>query len=571
MQEHRSPVLQMERGPTRDGMSGHRWLPWLIVAAGCAVYLNSLSVPFLFDDFDSIVENAQIRRLWPPWDPALALSDMTVAGRPTVMLSLQLNYALGRLDVRGYHALNLMIHLLAALVLFGIVRRTLLSRRLRETYRSQAPWLALAVSLVWVAHPLLTGSVTYIVQRAESLMGLCFLLTLYALLRGDSSPRPERWYAAAVASCGLGMGSKETMVSAPLLALLYDRAFLAASFRDVAHRRHGLYAGLAATWLVLGLSASTGGRVGKVLSWIKRIPPWDYANTQGGVIVHYLRLAVWPNPLVIDYGGWPTAKLADGITPAAIVIAALVVATLWAWRRRPEVGFLGAWFFLILAPTSSALPVPTEIAAEHRMYLPMAAVVALVVLGGWNLLRHTVPREGLRRCLAVGVTVIVVVGLGCLANLRNLDYRSELAMWRDATGKRPNNPRAHNNLGFALAALGQDREAMSHYTTAIQLQPDYDQAHNNLGVVLERLGQFEEAIAHFQEAVRLNPRYVKAHHNLGLALVNLGRLDEAIAQYREALRLHPNNDREVQHDLEAALDRQRQAQTAGTTDLERER
>ena len=162
----------------------------LVVFAALAAYHNSFSVPFIFDDIQSIPENPAIRRLWPP-GPVLSLPQdggLTVSGRPLLNLSLAINYAVGGLTVRSYHALNLAIHVFSGLTLFGIMRRTLLQPALRPRFGSAALPLALAVALLWTLHPLQTEAVTYVVQRAESLMGLFYLLTLYCSIRGTEPP-----------------------------------------------------------------------------------------------------------------------------------------------------------------------------------------------------------------------------------------------------------------------------------------------------------------------------------------------------------------------------------------------
>ena len=147
----------------------------------------------------------------------------TMAGssRPVVQLSLAFNYALGGLNVWGYHAFNFVIHVLAGLTLFAILRRMFESERLRMRYGQSAPWLAGLIALIWLVHPLQTESVTYVIQRAESMMGLFFLLTMYAGIRGASSARPAAWFVAAIIACALGMASKESMVVAgPILIVL---------------------------------------------------------------------------------------------------------------------------------------------------------------------------------------------------------------------------------------------------------------------------------------------------------------------------------------------------------------
>ncbi len=286
--------------------------------------------------------------------------------------------------MRGFHAGNLLIHLLAALVLFGIVRRTLLAPSLREQFGRAASGLALAVALIWAVHPLLTESVTYLTQRTECLMGLFFLLTLYARsaarpagIPGDgtrqpSPPAPWAW------------APKRSWRPRRSWCSCTTDAFLSGSFREALRRRWPLYLGLAATWAILCAlliaypwGAATGAGFG-----LAEAGPWEYARTQPGVILNYLRLSFWPSSLCLDL------LLADcderrADHPAAAVIAALLAATLWALRRAPALGFLGAWFFLILAPTSSFVPIVTEVAAERRMYLPLAAVVTGCVVAAY--------------------------------------------------------------------------------------------------------------------------------------------------------------------------------------------
>jgi len=182
-----------------------------------------------------------------------------ITGRQLINLSLAVNYAVGGTRVWGYHALNLAVHILAGLTLFGIVRRTLLQPRLRGRFGAAANGLALTTAVLWTVHPLQTESVTYIIQRCESMMGLFYLLTLYCFIRGAASQRPRLWYGLCVTACALGMACKEVMVSAPLMVLLYDRTFVSGSFR-VAWRRHGrLLGALAGTWVLLGYLVASGG------------------------------------------------------------------------------------------------------------------------------------------------------------------------------------------------------------------------------------------------------------------------------------------------------------------------
>ncbi len=525
-----------------------KFIPVLVVCAGLYAYHNSLRVPFTFDDLTAIQNNPTIRRLWsalsPPGGDSPWSRGYAVTGRPVVNFSLAVNYALGGLNVWGYHVVNVALHILNALVLYGVVRRTLVRPSLRDRYGDEACWLALAVALIWVVHPLGTESVTYITQRTELLMALFFLLTLYCVIQGVESSHPVSWYAAAVVSAGLGIGSKEVTVVAPLVVLAYDRLFLSKSFQETFRQRGGLYAGLAGTWVIfaaLGLR-----RVAPDITYLgsRQVTPWDYAKTQSGVIVHYLRLSFWPDPLVADYADWPLAGSLTTVLPWALVVMTLLGATAWAFHRRLQLAFLGVWFFLILAPSSSFYPLVTEVVAERRMYLPLAGVVALVVLGGHMALAETWRRlrwqPGRQRVVEVVALLAMVATLAPLTVRRNEDYRSEVSFWSDVVAKRPNNARAHYNLGNALERQRKPDEAIAHYAEAIRIEPNYLIAHNNLGIALASQGRLDEAIAHYAEALRLNPKFATAHNNLGIALARQGRLDEAIAHYAEALRINPN-------------------------------
>ena len=504
-------------------MKARKFIPLLLIAAGLLAYHNSFTGAFIFDDGPKILGNSSIRHLWPP------SSIVGYSSRPVVQLSLALNYALGGLNPWGYHLFNIAIHILAALTLYGVVRRTCLSVTLRPGWREAAPWLAAAVAGIWVVHPLQTESVTYIIQRCESLMGLFILLLLYCVIRGTASPRSSWWNAGAVVSCALAMGCKPVAVTAPVVVALYDRAFLATSWREISRRRAKLYAGLAATWLLLPLLLAQGREWKDSAGFgFKEIAPLQYALTQPGVIAHYLRLAFWPHPLCLDYG-WPPARTAMQVWPGLIVVCALLAATIWAWRRKPALGFLGAWFFMILAPTSSVIPI-ADPAFEHRMYLPLAAVVVLAVSAVYALLG--------RRSLVLFLALIV--GLGFLTARRNEDYRSELSIWSDTVAKRPENVRAQYNLGNVLADAGRATEAIGHYQQALRFNPDYAEAHNNLGNALQKLGRQSEAIEHYERSLQIDPRNAEAHNNLGNFFLQEGKVSDAIGHYQQALRIKPD-------------------------------
>ena len=503
----------------------------ILLLAVLMAYANSLAGPFVFDDLPAIPENPSIRRLWP-LGPVLRPDvdgGLTISGRPLVNLSLAINHAWGGESVHGYHLANLLIHALAGLTLFGIARRTCRQPGLATRFGPAALPLGWMVAAIWLLHPLQTESVTYVVQRAESLMGLCYLLTLYGFIRGAESDQPGRWLVLSFLACLLGMAAKEVMVSAPLIVFLYDRTFVAGSFIEAWRRRWRYYLGLAGTWVLLAwLVAGTTGR-GGTAGFGTVVGPWSYLLTQCEAIMRYLGLVVWPHPLVFDYGTATVGRLGE-VWPQALLLVTLAAGTLWAVARRPGWGFAGACFFLILGPSSSLVPVASQTMAEHRMYLPLIVPVMLTVSGLYVWL-------GRRSFLICGT---LAAGCGGLTLLRNADYRTELALWSDTVAKRPTNGRAHNNLGKAVFAAGRPTEAVAHYQEAIRLQPTAPEPYYNLGLAFARLHRSDEAINFYQEALRRQPKYPEAHNNLGNVLLAAGRRDEAGAHYEEARRLKPD-------------------------------
>ena len=543
-----------------------------IALSALAVYHNCFRAPFVFDDGPAVLGNSTIRQLGTAWRAlGPAVSDSTVNGRPVPNFTLAINYAFSGTDVWSYHALNLLIHILGGLTLFGVVRRTLQLPPLRERLGRDALPLALAAAALWVVHPVQTEAVTYIVQRVESLMGLFYLLTLYCFIRavegttrpltpdqtdaehagfvgrgpwsrGPGSSRPLLWYALSILCCVLGMASKEVMVTAPVMVLLYDRTFLAGSFRAAWRQRRGWYLALGATWLPLSwLVAGTGWNRGGSAGFNVGVAAPAYWLTQAEAVTRYLWLALWPHPLVIDYGTHWVHRVGE-VAPYAVVLILLAAATLLALWRRPVPGFVGAWFFAILAPTS-VMPGTTQMIVEHRVYLPLAAIV----VGGVAALRAWTGRHWWR------VTMALVVGWGVLTAQRNEDYRSELALWGDAVAKRPANATARLNLGLALSLAGRTPEAMGQFQAALQIQPDNAEAHNNLGIALDHSGHLPEAIEHYQAALRIRPDLAGTHYDLAEALAHSGRIPEAIEHYAAALKIKPDFVR-AQYHLAVLLD-----------------
>ncbi|MEY3774955.1 MAG: hypothetical protein RLZZ129_1735 [Verrucomicrobiota bacterium] len=501
----------------------------ILLVVTMLAYANSLRTPFVFDDLAVTVRNETIRSLGTAWQTPPG--DANTANRPVTNFTFALNYAAGGLDPRGYHAVNLLIHLLAVFTLWGLVRHTL------ELPGKEVAWvsphagrIAFATALLWAVHPLQTAAVTAVAQRTESLCGLFYLMVFYGFVRGVRSPQPWRWWTGAFIACLAGMGTKEVMVTAPVLLILYDRTFVAGSFAGVWRERRRVHALMLTTWILLAaILWQAGGTRGTAAGFGLGVEWWQYALKQCEAILLYLRLAIVPWPLTYDHGTAVVTQL-GAVWWQAIFLAALLGATGWALWRRPAAGFLGAWFFVILAPSSSVVPLVEQTVAEHRMYLPLAAVLVAVVLG-----LHT----GLgRKFAAVLAALALAAAAGTLA--RNHTYRSEFALWQDTAAKAPDNFRAHYNLGSVYLEAGDLTDAIASLERARALAPDDIGVLNNLGNAFLTAGRVAEARLCLIRASELRPDSAPIQLNLGRAWAAEARWPEAQAAFNAAATLDPD-------------------------------
>lgn len=533
-----TPSLEAANTP-RDPERARTGRVWLasaaIVAVGVAAYAGSLGGVFLFDDHVDIDNNGAIRSLESLWRVVAEQGQSGVSGRPLVALSYAYNYAWCGLETRGWHLVNIAIHVLTALFVFGAVRRALLAPPFAARWSSRALGVAFATAAIWVAHPLTTGSVTYLGQRVESLMGLFFVATLYFALRAFAEPNRRMFTGLSVAACALGTGCKEVIVGAPLLVLLFDVLFVAGSAKAAWRARRGLYCGLFASWLLIAAWVGLAqGRSDSVGFGYDDVGVWSYLTTQAWAVAHYARLSLWPHPLVFDYGVQPITELGRYALPGALVLLGLAL-TVWGLFRRSGAGYLGAWWFVILAPTSSVLPIVTELIVEHRAYLPSAAVVLGAVLLCASLLERWIASAATRRALGAVLAASVCVSAIVATRARNEDYSSEIGMWKDVIEKLPDNDRAHSSYGNDLVTAGRVGEAGAHFAKAVELAPRNGYWRSNLGTWFLGQGDVARAVAELEQACELLPEYGIALQNLGSAYQRKNEREKAFAHWRRAL------------------------------------
>ncbi|MFM7072686.1 MAG: tetratricopeptide repeat protein, partial [Planctomycetota bacterium] len=515
------------------------WNPWIVLVAGILIaYHNSFAGKLAFDDHAYLGADKFTR-----------LETLAAASnRPFLFWTLAANHRWGGSNAFGYHAVNLVIHLAASITLALLVRR-LTANRLRG-----GTWLAIATALVWGVHPLTTQAVTYLIQRGESLASLFYLLALFAVARsadrpaggGDSAVRAALWGLFAILCAWLGMLSKEIAGTLPLAAIVVDRVCFATSWGELLRRRSWLHIGMVSPWLWFSpwLATYVTGYVTRPslygdwagVGWT----PWQYFSNQPAVILHYLRLAIWPDRLCLDYAWQPADRFLD-VAPAFAIMAFAGVATIVGLMRRRLWAVAGTGFFLVLAPSSSFLPI-ADLAFEHRMYLPLAFVAAIAVHGGYGVIAATAIHWNAARLgppLFIALVAVASIGFAFRTVTRNRDYAEPARLWRSAIEINPRNYRAHSNLGCALYEEGNPRAAATAFTAALRLHRDDGHAWAGLAVSLQQLGELDEALRCFQHAIARLPRSAVAHNDMGVCLDQLGDAAAAELAFRRALELDP--------------------------------
>ena len=603
--------------------------PWfaliLIAVTTFAIYSNVYDVPFIFDGKIQIEDKMKIRDL----NNYASLKGF-FSHRPLPSFSFALNYKMGGLKPFGYHLVNILIHLVNGMLAYLLAlcvfeRLSCFSARgptavANETGPSRRAYpkdesglnhsMALLAALIFIAHPIQTQSVTYIVQRYTSMSALFYLVSVLFYIRArklQSSmktepawendlprlskkkslafyPRVFTYFLFFVLFGALALLCKEnaaTLFGVILLVeyFLFDRTW------------HGWRKKL--IWLipitillmvaVLYFFASTRGlRFGNLLEDVsiltretRSVDRFSYLCTQFSVFVSYVRLLFVPLGQNVDYMFPFKTGFFDGFTPLAFLFVLFVLCLgVWNIKKRPIVSFGIFWLFITLSIESSIFPI-SDAMFEHRLYLPMFGFAVALVYGIFDLFRG-------RRRWALGILAAAIVALSISTYLRNRIWRDPLIFWSDVVSKSPHNYRAHYNLGNVMQHRGELDDALVQYEKALQLKPNFAVAHDNLGLVLMqqgqlseareqsekavrmkpgnatiqnnfgqillKLGHIKEASGHFLRAVRINPDYAKAHNNLGIALAQQKKLAEAQKHLSTAARLDPQNS-EIQNNL----------------------
>ncbi|ABQ25522.1 tetratricopeptide repeat protein [Geotalea uraniireducens] len=545
-----------------------------IIAAGFFVYFNTVTTPFLFDDYLYLVNNPAIKDFsyFADTDRILNLGinpdiKNNFILRPVSYFTFALNYALHGLDVRGYHVANLIIHIGNALLVYLLLSLSLQTPAMAadEQEKSDSPavklrYLPLFCALLFACHPLQTQAVTYIIQRFTPLVTLFYLgsLVLYVKGRlGATTTARTACYVISVIAAILAMKTKENAFTLPVIITLFEFIFFYGSIG----KRIARLVPFLLTMAIIPVDLMELSSLAKPdesdaiidsinLVNFRSVSPWDYLMTQFGVITTYLRLLVMPIGQNFDYD-YPLQKnffSSAVLMPLGFLLLILGTGIYVLYRSRdrrlPErhlfkiIAFGICWFFITLSVESSIIPID-DLIFEHRAYLPSIGFFMSIIAGIASLYSHRTGKSFFASKVALRTLSAVILCLSAAGMARNTIWADSVTFWSDVARKSPKKSRVHTNLGIALFEQGKTGAGIEEFRTAIRLKPSDTNARINLGKSLLIQKMYDEAASELLTAARLNPHDPVPHVFLGLVYEGKGELSNARWAYLAAIKISP--------------------------------
>jgi Flp pilus assembly protein TadD len=540
------------------------------------IYANTLTSPFIFDSRNNIEANPHIRI------SKITLNNLAQAAfkshanqRPLSNISFALNYYLHGYNVVGFHTVNMLIHISTGIFLYLFVKSTFCTPALKSRYNNYM-WISFFTAAVWMVHPLQTQSVSYIVQRMNSLCAMFYILSilLYARFRLSAQQGNKWWlFSGCILAGALSLASKQIAATLPIFIIVYEWYF----FQDLdlkwLKKHIPILIGCLLLAAVIALALLGSNPLDRILEGYKdrNFTPTQRLLTEPRVVIFYLSQLLWPHPsrLNLDHDFPLSNSLMDPITTifSIITIAALIGLAVITARKQRLLSFCILWFFGNLVIESSIISL--EIIFEHRVYLPSMTFSLIVVLAVYRWVKPTW-LQAVLLCTMVTVCAFWTYE-------RNAVYSDRITFWQDCVKKSPRKARPYNNLGVALADRGYHDEAIKKYQKALEIDPFYQDPVANIGLSLAGQGKIKESITQFLKALEINPEdyktlnnlgaslivekrysdairslsgalaldpyYAQAHNNLGVALQHQGRIEEAIDHFSTAVQLDPDYTR----------------------------
>ena len=520
------------------------------------IYGGTLNHSFHLDDGSNISSNKLIQI------SNLSINELVKAGfesvnskRPVANISFALNYYFHGLDVKGYHIVNIIIHLLAGIVLYYFVKITLSIRLVRDKF-DETWFIPFFTALIWLVHPLHTQSVTYIVQRMNSMASMFFIMAMLFYVKGRLTPERVKkvlFFIISFVAAILAFGSKENTATLPLFILLYEWYFFQDLRIKISRKQFFLVAALGGTfafifYYYLGSSP------------LDRLFP-DYGSrpftmpqrllTQPRVVLHYISLLLYPEPsrLNLDYDFPLSYTLFSPVTTffSILVIIGLLGMAIYTAKENRLYSFCILWFLGNLVIESSTIPL--EIIFEHRTYLPSMLVILLFVL----FLYQTVKKKRILIIFLVAMSMF----FSYWTYTRNKVWKDDLTFWTDIYKKSPDKARVNQYYGKALYGAGRINEAFPIIERALQLYEkqigsqkrkisyELSTYNLNLGILYKDQGDYQKAIFYLNRSLNIFYYSTTAHYVIGLCYTQIGRYEEAINHLTKAMEFSKHSLTEI--------------------------
>lgn len=498
----------------------------------CA-YSNSFTGLFVFDDIYGIVLNPVITET-----PTLGDIFRHFPSRWLVYASFRLNYMLSGYHTFSYHCVNFLLHVLNSLLVWSFVSQLLSLHPTNDLITGKKRvFFALMCAGVFAMHPVQTQAVSSIVQRL-TLLAAFFYLSALCFYLAARIRRQKKYFIICACACLGGIFSKETIYTLPLIICLIEGFFFDNTYVWTYAKRWWKIALLIAFVLaVFFLHLFEPYSVFKRFS-LSNVPahtPWQYFITQFRVLLLYIRLVWFPIPLNADYHIPVSTTVFDvRVILGIMAYGAIVLSAVYSFKRKQRlVSFALLWFLITPVIESSFIPL-REIAAEHRLYLPVVGFALF-----FNLLLMRAFKSSRIRIAVFCVCIAAFVGL---SYQRNTVWQEPLVFWEDVMKKSPGKARAYINYGMLLSQRCEHERAFEKYKAALAREPDNAAAHFNIAKTYTILGNAHKALMHYERALvtAREPTVIKMiYYNRGLLYANTGHKHEALLAFTNAI----NNDK----------------------------
>jgi len=533
----------------------------LLSLLAIALYFNSLNNSFHFDDFPNIVENPYIRNLkdFPLF--LKGVNSYTGEFRALSSLSFAINYHFHKLNVFGYHLVNLILHILSGVLVYfismdlfvlGLKKNVVFSDNPVSTEGRTIHLFSFVSASFFISHPIQVNTVTYIVQRGEGLAGFFYLLCFFLFIKGSVRNGRVKYLFFSGAGLSLigSLFSKETGFTLPIVLFLFDFLFICQK-REEIFTRLKIYIPLL---IFLGIYLFFFLKGGVILNMLMAESksdwtPWENLLTQSNVIIQYFKLLFLPLPrwLNIDHDFQLSKSLWEYPTLLSVsIILLLLISAIFLVRKHRLISFAIFFFFITLAPSSSIIPL-WDIMVEYRLYLPIFSYSLILTLGFHTLYQFIARRYSKKIGQGVvGGILVCVLSLYSVTTIeRNAIFKDGLTLWNDAVKKSPNKMRTHHNMGKAYFEKGQMDQAIREGAMALRLSAHLIRK-ENVKFVLNLLGgahgmkgEYDIALRLFQQAIQVDPNFATSHYNAGCIYATKKEKEKAFQYLRKAISLDP--------------------------------